>query len=48
LTHRGRHFESLPELPWTSDPQALIGVNDDPSFNPEHPGIERTIVEVVL
>ena len=44
----GRQFESLLELLGTSEAQAVIGVDDDQSYDPEYTGIEHTIVEAVL
>ena len=44
----GRQFESLLELLGTSEAQAVIGVDDDQSSDPEYTGIEHTIVEAVL
>jgi len=44
----GREFESLMELLGTSEAQAVIGVDDDQSFDPDYTGIEHTIVEAVL
>ena len=44
----GRQFESLLELLGTSEAQAVIGVDDDQSYDPEYTGIEHTLVEAVL
>jgi hypothetical protein len=44
----GRQFESLLELLGTSEAQAVIGVDNDQSYDPEYTGIEHTIVEAAL
>jgi hypothetical protein len=44
----GRQFESLLQLLGTSEAQAVIGVDDDQSYDPEYTGIEHTLVEAVL